>query len=468
VLRASAAAERAGIPSASLTCEGFIRQFKATSVGLGVPGIRPALVPGHSGLQSTEELQHNVLTVTLDAVIACLTAPLEATDSAATEPGPRDIVFEGDIDAVNELFIAREWSDGLPVMPPTRERIDRFLRYVERDPDEVLGTMLPDRREATVWSVAVNGVMAGCRPEYMPLLVALVEAMADPEYGVEHSGNTPGADTLIMLNGPLVQELGVNTGQGVMRDGFQANTSVGRFFRLMLRNVAGFLPHQTDKGTFGNTWRVMIAENEALLPAGWAPNSVEMGHAAGDNVVTIARYTGGNVFVSVQGDAQTVMLPYIADLVRQQISWQLMFTVSQAYDKLRPLLLLTPIIADSLAKSGYSKDDVKRFLFEHTRITAAEFEHTLERIGRTQWNLTDQVARGLMPRIFAESDDPARLVPLVYRPEDFMILVTGDPMRNNAYAFSQNGNLGYPVAKQIRLPSNWQALRAADGAPRAA
>ena len=130
--------------------------------------------------------------------------------------------------------------------------------------------LLPDKRRATVWNVAVNGVMAGCRPEYMPILVALVEAMADPRYGVEHSGNTPGAETLIILNGPLIKELGFNYEQGALRDGFQANTTIGRFWRLYLRNVAGFLHHRTDKGTFGNTWRVVLAENEDVLRRiGW-------------------------------------------------------------------------------------------------------------------------------------------------------------------------------------------------------
>ena len=155
-------------------------------------------------------------------------------------------------------------------MPPTQERIARFLAFTDRAPTEVLGTVLPDNRAATIWNIAVNGVMAGCRPEYMPILVALVEAMVDPQYGVEHSGNTPGAETLIVLNGPLARELGFNCEQGALRDGFQANTSIGRFWRLYLRNVAGFLPHLNDKGTFGGTWRVVLAENEDVLTQiGW-------------------------------------------------------------------------------------------------------------------------------------------------------------------------------------------------------
>ena len=113
-----------------------------------------------------------------------------------------------------------------------------------------------------------------------------MEALADPKYGLEHTGNTPGPETLIILNGPIIKQLNFNYRQGVLRDGFRANTSVGRFLRLYLRNVAGFLPHKTDKGTFGGTWRVVMAENEdALAEIGWEPLCVDMGFASGDNVV---------------------------------------------------------------------------------------------------------------------------------------------------------------------------------------
>ena len=182
-------------------------------------------------------------------------------------------MFQGTFEAVNAHFYEREWSDGLPIVPPTLEKIQEFLSFTDRAPDDLLGILLPENRAATVWAVAVNGVMAGCRPEYMPILVALAEAMADPYYGVEHSGNTPGSETLIVLNGPIIKDLNFNFTQGVLRDGFMPNTSVGRFWRLALRNIAGFLPHKNDKGTFGNTFRVVLAENEdALAKIGWPPN----------------------------------------------------------------------------------------------------------------------------------------------------------------------------------------------------
>jgi hypothetical protein len=304
----------------------------------------------------------------------------------------------------------------------------------------------------------VNGVMAGCRPEYMPILVALAEAMADPIYGVEHSGNTPGAEALIILNGPIIKELGFNYQQGVLRDGFMPNTSVGRFWRLALRNLAGFLPHKTDKGSFGNTFRVVLAENEdALAKIGWPPNSVDMGFAAGDNTVTISRMTGGGVIVSVTGSTPQQMMPYIADGVAKQTSWEIVFTVGGlSLGTLRPVLVLTPILAETIARAGWTKDDVKRYLFEHARMPASRVEAITEK-----WadfpivSLQQQVNLGRLPQAFAESDDPHRLVPIVLQPDDFVVLVSGDPLRTNAYTFAHNGYLGFPTAKKIALPGDW-------------
>ena len=461
MLRVSAVCEAAGIPASSLVAEGFIGQARATSVGLGLPNMPVAMMPGHPASQTDAGLRQNILAVTLDQVVANLTQA-GAVGSIAAEPDPDRVVFAGGFDQVNAHFMAHGWSDGLPIVPPTRERIAAFLRFTDRAPQESLGTLLPDNRAASIWSIAVNGVMAGCRPEYMPVLVALVEAMANPEYGVEHSGNTPGGETLIILNGPIADQLGVNRTQGVMRDGFQPNTSIGRFWRLYLRNVAGFLLHQTDKCTFGNTWRVLVAENEdALARIGWPPNSVDMGFAAGDNTVTIARYTGGNMVSSMAGSTPEELLPFLADAVVRQNSWQITFTIGQGFGKLRPLVLMTPIIAETIANAGWSKHDVKRYLFEHARMPAWMFER-FQRDWQKKpvWNIREQVELGRAPReVYLASDDPQRMVPIVWAPEHFMLVVTGDPLRTSNYVFGHNGQLGFPVAARIALPADWDRIR---------
>jgi hypothetical protein len=457
VLRASEACERAGFPTSSLVCEGFLGQAAATSVGLGMPNMPFATIPGHPGVQSVEELRANVRNVTTQQVIEnLLTQP--ALQEFAPEPSAREIAFSGTFEEVNAYFYEREWSDGLPIVPPTPEKIEEFLSFTDRAPDESLGILLPESREATIWTVAVNGVMAGCRPEYMPILVALVEAMADPTYGVEHSGNTPGSETLIVLNGPIIKDLNFNYKQGVLRDGFMPNTTVGRFWRLALRNIAGFLPHKTDKGTFGNTFRVVLAENEdALAKIGWPPNSADMGFAAGDNTVMITRLTGGDVLPSVTGSTPEELLPYLADGVAKQTGWEIAFTVGGlSIGTLRPVLVLTPILAETIARAGWSKDDVKRYLFEHARMPAWRVEAFTEKWAQFKiGSLKQQVNLGRLPKEFHTSDDPDRLVPIVLEPDDFIVLISGDPLRTNAYAFAHNGYLGFPAAKKIQLPRNW-------------
>jgi hypothetical protein len=456
VLRASAAAEEAGVPSVSLTCEGFIGQAATTATGLGLPRLPVAIVPGHVDVQTVEELRANVLGITVDGVIQGLTAaPEKAVELVEPEPG--EVVFEGTPDEINRFFYENGWSDGLPIVPPTAARVEEFLRRTDRDAGEELGVLLPDQRSATVRTVAINGVMAGCRPEYMPVLVALVEAMADPRYGVEHSGNTPGAETLIIVNGPIIRRLGFNYQQGALRDGFQANTSIGRFWRLYLRNVAGFLPHKTDKGTFGNTWRVVLAENEdALARMRWTTIAQDQGRAAGESAVTISRFTGGTVLASVFGTRPEEMIPYLADGITRLVAWEVIFTVGMSVGAQRPLLVLSPILAQTLARGGLTKQDVQRRLFEHARIPASRFERYIgewTNLAPGRPTLRDLVKRGRAAPIFAESDDPHRLVPVVARAEDIMIAVSGDPLRTNAYVFAHNGILGFPTTKPVRAPA---------------
>lgn len=422
-----------------------------------MPNLPVAMIVGHPGAQSVEEIRANVFNVTAEQVIDnLLTQPAEMV--LPPEPSAREIVFCGTFEEVNAHFYEREWSDGLPIVPPTTEKIAEFLSYTDRNPEESLGIVLPESRAVTIWSVAVNGVMAGCRPEYMPILVALAEAMADPTYGVEHSGNTPGAETLIILNGPIIKDLKFNYTQGAMRDGFMPNTSVGRFWRLALRNIAGFLLHKTDKGTFGNTFRVVLAENEdAIARIGWQPHSADMGFTAGDNTVTITRLTGGGVLPSVTGSTPEAMMPYLADGVAKQTGWEIAFTVGGlSVGTLRPILILSPILAETIARAGWSKDDVKRYLYDHARMPAWRVETLMDkwvdfRIG----SLQRQVNLGRLPKAFHESDDPDRMVPIVVEPDDFIVLVSGDPLRTNAYSFTHNGHLGFPTGKKIQLPKDW-------------
>ncbi len=458
MLRVSAIAEKAGLPTACLVSEGFVGLAKASSEGLAMPDLGLAIVPGHPDVQSSEELRKNVLEVTLPQVIQCLTLVQEHRD-AADEPQPREIVCVGSFAEVNQFFYERRWTDGIPIVPPTQESVAAFLACTDRSADEVLGTMLPDNRAATIWNIAVNGVMAGCRPEYMPVLIALVEVMLDPGYGIEHSGNTPGSEAQIVIDGPIVKQLGLNFEQGALRDGFQANTSIGRFWRLYLINVVGFQRHLNDKATFGGTWRVAMAENNDVLDEiGWSSVCEDFGIPRGTSGVCVSRFTGGHVIVSVSGKSAQECLPYVAECVKSFTTWELIFTVGMTVGKYRPMLILSPIIARTIARSGFSKEDVQRYLFEHARLPALQFERFMggyNNLVSGRKKLVDLVALRKAPKVFAQSRDPDRLVPIVASPQDFVIAVSGDPLRTNCYFLSHNGFIGYPTAKQVKLPANW-------------
>jgi hypothetical protein len=453
VLRASAIVEKAGVPTTSLVCDGFIGQARAVSSGFGVPDIPVARVVGHVDSQSADELAENLRAVTADEVVRQLTtAPAPGGDADIADAA---IVARGSFDEINRLFLERGWSDGLPIIPPTEGRVAAFLANSPDPPDREIGVLLPSGRLATTRNVAVNGVMAGCDPAVMPVLVAIAEAMADPHYGVQHSGDTTGGEALVILSGPAVRDLGFNHAGAALRDGYKANTSVGRFVRLMLRNVAGSRPEGADKSTFGNTWRVVLAEDEAAVQAiGWPTFGAERGFAKGESAVTMARYTGGGVVGSIYGRTAAEIVPYLADGLVRQASWETAFAVGFAPGTYRPLLVLSPLVATTLSRDGIGKADLQAMLHQHARMPARKMEAYIgawSNLVPGRRTLAQLVEAAQADPIYAESDDPDRLVPIAVRPEDFMVVVSGDPRRSNAYAFGHNGMHGFPTSKRVRM-----------------
>jgi hypothetical protein len=176
--------EKMGIPTASIIGSGFLKQAEVIVKGLGVP-LAMGVYPGAPMVDSEAELRRKVEEELAPGLLMGLTGEAPREAGAVAEPEPGAVVFSGTFDEVQEHFHRNLWSDGLPVVPPTRSRVDAFLRYTDRKPDEVLRAIPQEGREASILSIAVTGVMAGCRPEYMPVLIAILEAMCDPKYRVE-------------------------------------------------------------------------------------------------------------------------------------------------------------------------------------------------------------------------------------------------------------------------------------------
>jgi hypothetical protein len=412
---------------------------------------------------SHEELRRKVKDELLPRVIAGLTQPCGAGATARAADAvavPREIVFAGTLDEVQDYFYERHWSDGLPIIPPTLDRVEQFLRFTERAADEVLGVMPPANREATVWNVAVNGVMAGCRPEYMPILLAVVEAIVDPAYKVEDAGSTPGWESLIVLSGPIIKQLGFNSGQGVMRVGKRANSSIGRFLRLYLRNLAGFhhAPEGADKGSIGQSFLVVLPENEdAVAEIGWQPYSVDRGFEPGENVVTIQSVVAISAPTYSGSENALEHAEIIADVIGQRACgyWT---AIGMVYSNWHPLIMLSPAIAKVFASNGWSKDDIRRYLYDNVKIAASRAERYTYYCGQTGFRITDHVRQGLLPAVYHESDDPDRLVPVFQRPEWIGIVVAGDWGRNQSKGYVCNHVQGVPTSRRIVLPKNWDAL----------
>jgi hypothetical protein len=454
-MRASIAAETAGIPSVSIVCRGFEGQASATARGHGFDGLPLAVTTGHVDAQSYDEMVRDFLAHTVDQVVAGLSDPTAAADvrDGGGEPTALDIVASGTIDELNRIFADRGWSEGLPIVPPTRDRVAAFVAATGHDPWRRIGIASSSGRDLTVWSVAVNAVMAGCRPEQLPVLLAVTEILADPGYGMEHSGNTTGADALMVLDGPVVDELGFNHGPGAMRDGSPANTAVGRWLRLYLRNVGGFTADEHDRATFGNSARVVLAEDrEALAEIGWGPLSASFGFGPDDDVVTMSRFNSGLIIGSVVGSTPEEIVPYLGDGLARVSGWDLTHNHGLGQDQYRPLLVLSPVLARTVARAGWSKVDLQRALFEAATIPARRYEALIGRWSNLtpgRRRLVDLVAEGHLPEAFARSDDPERPVPVVTDPRRIEIAVAGDPSRTNAYVLSNDGPHGDWTARPI-------------------
>jgi hypothetical protein len=196
----------------------------------------------------------------------------------------------GDEEDVAEAMYARGWSDGLPLVPPTPERVARMCAGTSRDPSEIVAVVPPDLVECTVEKVAINAVMAGCRPEYMPVVLAAVEGACTNEFNIHGLlATTWFSGPLLIVNGPIARAIGMNSGVNALGQGNRANATIGRALQLVVRNVGGGRPGGVDRATLGNPgkYTFCFAEDEAEDDSGWEPLAVERGCAPGTNAVTL-------------------------------------------------------------------------------------------------------------------------------------------------------------------------------------
>jgi hypothetical protein len=331
-----------------------------------------------------------------------------------SERGPAATVFTfpGAYDEIDAHYQERGWTDGLPIVPPTEARVGECLKQTTRDPREIVGVLPPRQGEATVEKIAANAVMAGCRPEYLPVVLAAIEALADPLFNLDSvQATTHPVAPLIVVNGPITRALGLQAGYNAFGQGFRANVTIGRAVRLVLMNVGGGLPGAGDRATQGSPAKIAycVAENEAQSP--WEPLHVEAGLPADTSTVTVFGAEGPHNIQDHFSNTALGVLRTVAGAMGQAGSNNLL-------GRGGPLLSLGPEHAATIAKEGYSKRQVKEFLFEHARFP-------LERLGLEYQR--QQIER------WGIADAPGTMVPIVRRPEDISVIVVGGAGKHSCW-----------------------------------
>ena len=454
--------EKLGIPTVSIIGSGFVKQAQVVIKGLGVP-LAVGVYPGAPMVDSDAELAAKVEKNLAPELVAGLTRDLArpaAPARADSEPARGQIVFSGNFDEVQDYFHEQLWSDGLPVVPPTRERVHAFLEYTDRSADDVFLIAPPEGREASIYSIAVNGVMAGCRPEYMPVLIAIVEAMCDPNFRLEDAGSTPGWEPMVVVSGTIIKELNLNYGQGVMRAGRQANTSIGRFMRMYLRNVCGYRipPGAGDKGSIGQNFIVALAEDEdSAAQLGWSTFGEDCGFAQGENAVTVQSVVCISPPLYSAGDTALGHVQQFTDILSRVFAYGCYSGVKRGF--WTPLIIVGPGIAQVIARE-WSKDKVKTYLWENMTIPASLMKHFCWQTAATTIDFSKLVEEGTLPERYAASDDPDRPIPMIVQPDHIGLVVAGDPERNQSRGYMSNNTQGSRTSRRVVLPKRWPELLA--------
>jgi hypothetical protein len=298
------------------------------------------------------------------------------------------------------------WSDGLPIVPPTYRRVQEFLDYACLQPADVVLTEPISHRIITAEKAAANAVMAGCLPEYFPIVLAALTAMNEPRYNLHGSSLTSGGSAIMaVVNGPIVQKIGLNSGTALFCPGNRANSTIGRTLHLILWNCTGNRPDQMDRSIMGfpGRYSMCIAEREEILPHGWNPLHVDRGMSLESSTITVL----------------PVFSPFQTGYAGSYAPKDLLTNIAASMKILEPWrrevwMVLSPEMLSHFGRAGWTKADVREFLFQEARLPKAEFRRNFK-IG---YPTPEDQAR-------AEQLSDDDLLPILFRPESLQTVAGG-------------------------------------------
>jgi hypothetical protein len=394
----------------------FVKLGHAQAAACGYPDLPIAVVPHPFSSRSRADVR--TLAAQCAADIAKLIAGRDAGERAAarTAPATRAALCEvaDDFETINRFIMDKRWGDGLPAVPPTEARVAAMLSGSARRADEIIARVAPGFGAATVERIAINAVMAGCEPAHLPVLIAATAAVCERRFNLQGVQTTtdPVAVWLI-VNGPIAQQLDMNSGANCLGQGNRANATLGRALRLILQNIGGALPGEMDRATQGQPGKISFccAENEAENP--WAPLHVERGFKPEQSTVTV---------VGAEGTMNMHSYGKNADDILRVFADTMMHGPSNEYvHGGEPWIVLSPEHAEILHDAGYSKADVQQKLWEMSKMQAGRM--TPEDMGRAQASRT--AAYGPI--------DADTLLTIAHTPADIAIIVAGGPGAHTVY-----------------------------------
>ena len=396
----------------------FITLGRSQLRALGAGSLPIAVMPHPFGVRTRVQVRELAETLVAE-IVRLATGGIDKTAQAVNAGSAKIttaaiLAMPNDLIAFNEECERRRWSDGLPLIPPTESRVEQMLTGTQRARHAVVARVAPGFGEATVERIAINAVMAGCRAEYLPVLMAAVEAVADPQFNIQGiQATTNSAAPWIIVNGPLATQLGFNAGLNCLGQGTRANATLGRALRLVLQNIGGALPGEMDRATHGQPGKYSFccAENEAASP--WTPLHAERGFANDENVVTVVGAAGTLNLNSHSKDA--------ADLLRVIAASMSYPTSNDVHFAGEPWLILSPEHADVFARGGYDKVTLKEAIWAQSKMPASSF-------ARKDYDRAEHTRSSELGG-FAQDT----LVPISPSPRDIGIIVAGGPGTHSVY-----------------------------------
>ena len=340
----------------------------------------------------------------------------------------RAVTVADDGDAM-ETYFKNGWTDGLPVVPATAPRIKAMLEAGGVEPGKQVAFIENRQVSVTAEKVAINAVMAGCKPEYMPVILAAIEALADPLYGYHGPATSTGGSAVFMLvNGPIAKKLDINSGNNLFGPGWRANATIGRAVRLVMRNVIGTLPGSLDQSSQGHPgkYTFCIAENETDTSP-WPPFHTTRGFKASDNAVTIFAASGPHQYVNRLSATPEGVLATACACMR---------ICAAAGRHPQYAMVFAGEHQVIMKKAGWTREQVQNYVFEHATATLAELKNC------------NSIPGPLEP------GDDKRKFPVVEQPSDLLVIAAGGQAGVQSCFIpgwgSKNGSQS--VTKPIRLP----------------